>query len=105
MPKGRRDVLLRVANVNPDSVTTHSDRVLYSAIGAFIVLYFVYATLGGAAFIDAGSNYGHRSFRWLVGPVVAAGVVAYGRAVVGRVSISYERLDSGDPRHFLKGPT
>lgn len=57
MPKGRRDVLLRVANVNPDSVTTHTDRVLYSAIGAFILLYFVYATLGGAAFIDAGSNY------------------------------------------------
>jgi hypothetical protein len=105
MPKGRRDVLLRVANVNPASVTTHSDRVLYSAIGAFIILYFVYATLGGAAFIDAGSNYQHPWYRWLVGPLVAAGVVAYDRAVVGRVSISYERLDSTDPHHFLKGPT
>ena len=57
MPKGRRDTLLRVANVNPDSVTTHTDRVLYSAIGMFVLLYFVYATIGGAAFIDAGSNY------------------------------------------------
>ncbi|MEV4350378.1 DUF4407 domain-containing protein [Actinoplanes sp. NPDC049596] len=105
MPRGRRDVLLRVANVNPDSVTTHTDRVLYSAIGAFIILYFVYATLGGAAFIDAGSNYEHPWYRWLVGPLVAAGVVAYDRAVVGRVSINYERLDSTDPRELLKGPT
>src|SRR5689334_15596165 len=105
MPRGRRDVLLRVANVNPDSVTTHTDRVLYSAIGAFIVLNFVYATLGGAAFIDAGSNYEHPWYRWLVGPLVAAGVVAYDRAVVGRVSINYERLDSTDPRELLKGPT
>jgi hypothetical protein len=39
MPKARRAVLLRIANVNPDSVSTHSDRVLYSAIGVFIVLY------------------------------------------------------------------
>ncbi|MGK5679142.1 DUF4407 domain-containing protein [Actinoplanes sp. URMC 104] len=105
MPRGRRDVLLRVANVNPASVTTHTDRVLYSTIGVFIVLYFVYATVGGAAFIDAGSNYEHPWYRWLVGPMVAAGVVAYDRAVVGRVAISYEHLDSTDPRHFLKKPT
>jgi uncharacterized protein DUF4407 len=98
-------VLLRVANVNPDSVTTHTDRVLYSAIGAFILLYFVYATIGGAAFIDAGSNYAHPWYRWLVGPLVAAGVVAYDRAVVGRVSISYDNLDSTDPKDFLRKPT
>jgi hypothetical protein len=94
-----------VANVNPDSVTTHSDRVLYSAIGAFVLLYFVYATVGGAAFIDASSDYRHPWYRWLVGPLVAAGVVAYDRAVVGRVSISYEKLDSTDPREFLRKPT
>src|SRR3954465_2507015 len=105
MPKGRRDVLLRVANVNPDSVTTHTDRVLYSGIGVFILLYFVYATVGGAAFVDASSNYSHPWYRWLVGPLVAAGVVAYDRAVVGRVSISYEKLDSADPKDFLKRPT
>ena len=105
MPQGRRDLLLRVANVNPASVTTHSDRVLYSAIGVFIVLYFVYATLGGAAFIDAGSNYQHPWYRWLVGPLIAAGVVAYDRAVVGRVSISYQRLDSTDPEELLRRPT
>src|SRR4051794_21343384 len=105
MPKGRRDTLLRVANVNPDSVTTHTDRVLYSAIGMFVLLYFVYATVGGAAFIDAGSNYTHPWYRWMVGPLVAAGVVAYDRAVVGRVSISYEKLDSPDPKDFLKRPT
>jgi hypothetical protein len=94
-----------VANVNPQSVTTHSDRVLYSAIGVFIVLYFVYATVGGAAFIDASSNYQHPWYRWLVGPLVAAGVVAYDRAVVGRVAISYDELDSTDPREFLRKPT
>ncbi|WP_250003043.1 DUF4407 domain-containing protein [Actinoplanes sp. M2I2] len=105
MPKGRRDVLLRVANVNPASVTTHTDRVLYSAIGVFILLYFAYATLGGAAFIDASSNYSRPWYRWLVGPLVAAGVVAYDRAVVGRVAISYEHLDSTDPGHLLKRPT
>src|SRR3954467_7455571 len=105
MPKGRRDVLLRVANVNPDSVTTHTDRVLYSGIGVFILLYFVYATIGGAAFIDASSNYHHPWYRWMVGPLVAAGVVAYDRAVVGRGSISYEKLDSPDPKDFLKRPT
>jgi hypothetical protein len=105
MPKGRRDVLLRVANVNPDSVTTHTDRVLYSGIGVFILLYFVYATVGGAAFVDASSNYSHPWYRWLVGPLVAAGVVAYDRAVVGRVSISYEKLDSPDPKDLLRRPT
>src|SRR5436190_1565432 len=52
MPKGRRDVLLRVANVNADSVITHTDR-----------------------------------------------------AVVGRVSISYDKLDSTDPHEFLRKPT
>src|SRR3954449_10180119 len=105
MSKGRRDTLLRVANVNPESVTTHTDRVLYSAIGMFVLLYFVYATIGGAAFIDASSNYTHPWYRWMVGPLVAAGVVAYDRAVVGRVSISYEKLDSTDPREFLRKPT
>jgi len=105
MPKGRRDVLLRVANVNPDSVSTHTDRVLYSAIGVFILLYFVYATVGGAAFIDASSNYEQPWYRWLVGPLVAGGVVAFDRAVVGRVSISYDKLESTDPREFLRRPT
>src|SRR3982750_1260040 len=105
MPKGRRDVLLRVANVNPDSVTTHTDRVLYSGIGVFILLYFVYATVGGAAFIHAGANSDHPWDRWLVGPLVAAGVVAYDRAIVGRVAISYENLDSTDPKDFLRRPT
>ena len=105
MPKGRNDVLLRVANVDPESVTTHTDRVLYSGIGVFILLYFVYATVGGAAFIDAGANYEHPWYRWLVGPLVAAGVVAYDRAVVGRVAISYDNLDSTDPQHFLRPPT
>src|SRR3954471_7468092 len=105
MPKGRRDALLRVANVNPDSVTTHTDRVLYSAIGIFVLLYFVYATVGGAAFIDASANYQHPWHRWLVGPMVVCGVVAFGGAVVGRVSISYDKLDSTDPREFLRRPT
>ncbi len=104
MPR-RRHLLLRVANVNPESVTTHTDRVLYSAIGVFILLYFVYATVGGAAFVDASANYTHPWWQWLVGPLVATGVVAYDRAVVGRVSISYEHLSSADPRHLLKRPT
>jgi hypothetical protein len=86
-------------------VTTHTDRVLYSSIGMFVLLYFVYATIGGAAFIDASSNYTHPWYRWMVGPLVAAGVVAYDRAVVGRVSISYDQLDSPDPKDFLRRPT
>jgi hypothetical protein len=105
MPKGRRDILLRVANVNPDSVITHTDRVLYCAIGVFVLLYFAYATVGGAAFIDASSNYQQPWYRWLVGPLVAAGVVAFDRAVVGRVSISYDKLESTDPGEFLRKPT
>src|SRR5919112_140511 len=104
MPR-RRHLLLRVANVNPESVTTHTDRVLYSAIGVFILLYFAYATVGGAAFVDASANYTHPWWQWLVGPLVAIGVVAYDRAVVGRVAISFEHLDSPDPRHLLKRPT
>src|SRR3954454_4569207 len=104
MPK-RRSVLLRVANVNPDSVSTHSDRVLYSAIGVFIVLYFGYATAGGAAFVDASADYAHPWWQWLVGPMVAGAVVAYDRAVVGRVAVSYERLDSADAQHLLRRPT
>jgi hypothetical protein len=104
MPK-RRSVLLRIANVNPDSVSTHSDRVLYGAIGVFIVLYFGYATAGGAAFVDASANYTHPWWQWLVGPLVATGVVAYDRAVVGRVAVSFERLDSADPSHLLRPPT
>ncbi|GAA0541570.1 hypothetical protein GCM10010172_23670 [Paractinoplanes ferrugineus] len=105
MPNGRRDVLLKVANVNPDSVSTHTDRVLYSAIGVFVLLYFVYATVGGAAFIDASSNYQQPWYRWLVGPMIAAGVVAYDRAVIGRVGISYDKLESTDPHEFLRKPT
>jgi hypothetical protein len=101
----RRRLLLRIANVNPESVTTHSDRVLYSAIGVFIVLYFAYATVGGAAFVDASANYTHPWWQWLVGPLVATGVVAYDRAVVGRVSINYRDLDSPDPDDLLRRPT
>ena len=104
MPK-RRAVLLRIANVNPDSVTSHSDRVLYGAIGVFIVLYFGYATAGGAAFVDASADYSHPWWQWLVGPLVATGVVAYDRAVVGRVSVNFEQLDSADPHHLLRRPT
>jgi hypothetical protein len=101
----RRRLLLRIANVNPDNVTTHSDRVLYSAIGVFIVLYFAYATVGGAAFVDASANYTHPWWQWLVGPLVATGVVAYDRAVVGRVAINYADLDSPDPQDLLRRPT
>ncbi|AEV88522.1 hypothetical protein ACWT_7512 [Actinoplanes sp. SE50] len=104
MRTGLGHLLLRVANVNPRSVTTHSDRVLYRSIGVFILLYAVYATLGGAAFIDAGSGYRHPWFQWLVGPLVAIGVVAYDRAVVGRVPISFDQLDSTDPEHLLRRP-
>ena len=105
MRKGLGHLLLRVANVNPRSVSTHSDRVLYRSIGVFILLYFVYATVGGAAFIDASSGYTHPWWQWLVGPLVAVGVVAYDRAVVGRVAVNYDHLDSADPRHLLKRPT
>ncbi|MEV0897699.1 DUF4407 domain-containing protein [Actinoplanes sp. NPDC049802] len=105
MRKGLGHLLLRVANVNPQSVTTHSDRVLYRSIGVFILLYFLYATVGGAAFIDASSGYAHPWYQWVVGPLVAIGVVAYDRAVVGRVTINYEQLDSADPRHLLRPPT
>lgn len=100
-----RRLFLRISNVNPDSVTTYSDRVLYSAIGCFIVLYFVYATVGGAAFVDASANYTHPWYQWLVGPLVATGVVAYDRAVVGRVAVNYENLDSPDPKQLLRKPT
>jgi hypothetical protein len=100
-----RRLLLRIANVNPESVTTHSDRVLYSSIGAFIILYFLYATVGGAAFVDASANYTHPWYQWVVGPMVAAGVVAYDRAVVGRVAINYEKLESPDPHDLLRRPT
>ncbi|MEV6298262.1 DUF4407 domain-containing protein [Actinoplanes sp. NPDC051861] len=105
MRKGLGHLLLRVANVNPRSVSTHSDRVLYRSVGVFILLYFVYATVGGAAFIDASTGYAHPWYQWVVGPLVAMGVVAYDRAVVGRVAISYDRLDSADPRHLLRRPT
>ena len=98
-------MLLRLANVRPQSVTTHSDQVLYRAIGVFILLYFGYATAGGAAFVDASANYTHPWWQWLVGPLVAIGVVAYDRAVVGRVAINYDNLDSADPKHLLKRPT
>jgi len=101
----RRRLLIRIANVNPDNLTTHSDRVLYSSIGVFIVLYFGYATVGAAAFIDASVNYTHPWWQWLVGPLVATGVVAYDRAVVGRVAINYADLDSADPKDLLRKPT
>ncbi|MER7001645.1 DUF4407 domain-containing protein [Dactylosporangium sp. NPDC000555] len=100
-----RDVLLRVANVNPASVRTHTDRVLYSSIGVFILLYGGYAIVGAASFVDASTNYRHPWWQWLVGPPVAAAVIAYDRAVVGRVAVNYERLDSTDPHHLLRRRT
>ncbi|MBB2946118.1 hypothetical protein FB565_005876 [Actinoplanes lutulentus] len=105
MRTGLGHLLLRVANVNPRSVTTHSDRVLYRSIAVFIILYFIYATAGGAAFVDASTGYAHPWYQWLIGPLVAIGVVAYDRSVVGRVAVNYERLDSPDPRHLLRPPT
>ncbi|MDT5040167.1 MAG: hypothetical protein QOE51_1152 [Actinoplanes sp.] len=105
MPKARHWLLLRIANVNPTSVSTHTDRVLYRSIGVFILLYFGYATAGGAAFVDASSNYAHPWWQWLVGPLVATGVVAYDRAVVGRVAISYDDVASADPGDLLRRRT
>jgi hypothetical protein len=105
MTKARRAVLLRIANVNQGSVDTHSDRVLYRSIGVFVLLYFVYATIGGAAFIDASADYTHPWWQWLAGPLVGIGVVAYDRAVVGRVAINYEDLASADPGLLLKKRT
>ncbi|MEV6928697.1 DUF4407 domain-containing protein [Dactylosporangium sp. NPDC051485] len=100
-----RDALLKVANVNPASVRTHTDRALYSSVGIFILLYGVYAIIGAASFVDASSNYRHPWWQWLVGPPVAAAVIAYDRAVVGRVAVNYERLDSTDPHHLLRRRT
>jgi hypothetical protein len=100
-----REVLLRVANVNAASVRTHTDRALYSSIGVFIVLYGVYAVVGAASFVDASTNYQHPWWQWLVGPPVAAAVIAYDRAVVGRVAVNFERLDSTDPHHLLRRRT
>src|SRR6185437_8300256 len=88
-------LLLRVANVNPASVKIHTDRVLYSSIGVFILLYFAYATAGAAAFVDASSDYAHPWWRFLVGPPVALAVIAFDRAVVGRVAVNL--TDPGDP--------
>ena len=100
-----RTFLLRVANVNPANVRIHTDRVLYSAIGVFILLYFAYATVGAAAFIDATTNYAHPWWQWLVGPPVAVAVIAFDRAVVGRVAVNLANLDSQDPRHLLRHRT
>jgi hypothetical protein len=101
----RRTVLLRVANVNPASVRTHTDRALYRSIGVFILLYGVYAVVGAATFIDATTNYAHPWWQWLVGPPVAAAVIAYDRAVVGRVAVSYDSLESADPGLLLRRRT
>lgn len=100
-----RTALLRVANVNPASVQTHTDRALYRSIGIFIVLYGIYAVVGAATFVDASTNYAHPWWQWLVGPPVAAAVIAYDRAVVGRVAVNFERLDSTDPHQLLRRPT
>jgi hypothetical protein len=100
-----RTFLLRVANVNPASVRTHTDRALYRSIGVFILLYGIYAIVGAATFVDASTNYAHPWWQWLVGPPVAAAVIAYDRAVVGRVAVSYDSLDSPDPRLLLRRHT
>jgi hypothetical protein len=100
-----RNALLRVANVNPASVRIHSDKALYRSVGIFILLYGVYAVVGAATFVDASTNYAHPWWQWLVGPPVAAAVIAYDRAVVGRVAVNYERLESTDPHQLLRRPT
>ncbi|UWP82124.1 DUF4407 domain-containing protein [Dactylosporangium fulvum] len=100
-----RSFLLRVANVNPANVRTHTDRALYRSIGVFILLYGVYAIVGAATFIDASTNYTHPWWQWLVGPPVAAAVIAYDRAVVGRVAVNYEHLESDDPHQLLRRRT
>ncbi|GGM14806.1 DUF4407 domain-containing protein [Dactylosporangium sucinum] len=100
-----RSFLLRVANVNPANVLTHTDRALYRSIGIFILLYGGYAIVGAASFVDASSNYTHPWWQWLVGPPVAAAVIAYDRAVVGRVAVNYEHLESADPHRLLRRRT
>ncbi|MFB9410821.1 DUF4407 domain-containing protein [Dactylosporangium matsuzakiense] len=91
--------------MNPASVRTHTDRALYGSIGIFIVLYGVYAIVGAASFVDASTNYAHPWWQWLVGPPVALAVIAYDRAVVGRVAVNFEHLDSADPHQLLKRRT
>nr|BFE56098.1 hypothetical protein GCM10020063_006240 [Dactylosporangium thailandense] len=91
--------------MNPDNVRSHSDRVLYSAIGVFILLYFAYATVGGAVFIDTSANYTHPWWRWLVGPMIALAVIAYDRAVVGRVATNFDDLENEDPSRLVKRRT
>lgn len=100
-----RTFLLKVANVNPASVRTHTDRALYRSIGVFILLYGIYSIVGAATFVDASTNYAHPWWQWLVGPPVAAAVIAYDRAVVGRVAVSYDNLESADPRLLLRRGT
>jgi hypothetical protein len=100
-----RSFLLKVANVNTANVRVHTDRVLYRAIGVFILLYFLYATVGAATFIDASSGYRHPWWQWLVGPPVAAAVIAFDRAVVGRVAVNLADLDSLEPGHLLRRRT
>nr|BFE64916.1 hypothetical protein GCM10020063_094420 [Dactylosporangium thailandense] len=84
---------------------THTDRALYSSIGVFILLYGVYAIVGAASFVDASTNYAHPWWQWLVGPPVALAVIAYDRAVVGRVAVNFEQLDSADPHQLLRRRT
>src|ERR1051325_3412904 len=93
MLRGCREVLLRVANVNP------------SATGVLVLLYSVYLTLGVAAFIDAAANHTHPWYRWLIGPVLAAWVFAYDSAALRRVAIGHDTLDPGEPEQLRKRPT
>jgi hypothetical protein len=95
-------LLLRVANVNPASVKIHTDRVLYSSIGVFILLYFAYATAGAASFVDASTNYRHPWWRFLIGPPVALAVIAFDRAVVGRVAVNLDDPSNPDPAQLLR---
>jgi hypothetical protein len=95
-------VLLRIANVNPANVKQHSDRVVYRAIGMFLIVYCGYATVGGVQFVNAFTNYADPWWRWLVGPLVAAAVVTYDRAVVGQVSVNLDDPAAKDPGTLLR---
>ena len=99
-----RQGLLRIANVNPQSVLTNSDEVLYCAIGCFICLYVPYAVLGGAEFIKASNGGKGVWWQWLVGLVIAFAVITFDRAIVGRVTANYSNLSVDDENNLVRKP-
>jgi serine/threonine protein kinase len=94
--------LLGIANVERRDITQHTDRVRYTAIGLFMVLFSLYAFGGWLAFLSSAGIGELGRYGWVIsvcGALLGAGAtLAFDRVLVGttKPALDYNRAPDED---------